>query len=281
MMFLYNLLDLLCSVRQGTILTDGEIMYTKDDYIAVFDSGVGGISVLRQLRKLMPEENFVYYGDSANAPYGSRPTEEVKQLSLAVADKLLAEYPVKALVVACNTATAAAIIALREAHPDLIVVGIEPAVKLAADTYPGGNVGVLATEVTLREEKFSNLVRRFEEQCTVHRIPAPGLVNLIEAGKNDSPEMIELLKKLLGDYIGKLDALVLGCTHYPFVTRNIASIMGPTTEIMHGGKGTARETKRRLELAGLLRSGTGSVVIRNSANDADMIRLSHLLLESE
>ena len=281
MMSLYNLLDLLCSVRQGTILTDGEIMYTKDDYIAVFDSGVGGISVLRQLRKLMPEENFVYYGDSANAPYGSRPTEEVKQLSLAVADKLLAEYPVKALVVACNTATAAAIIALREAHPDLIVVGIEPAVKLAADTYPGGNVGVLATEVTLREEKFSNLVRRFEEQCTVHRIPAPGLVNLIEAGKNDSPEMIELLKKLLGDYIGKLDALVLGCTHYPFVTRNIASIMGPTTEIMHGGKGTARETKRRLELAGLLRSGTGSVVIRNSANDADMIRLSHLLLESE
>ena len=281
MMSLYNLLDLLCSVRQGTILTDGEIMYTKDDYIAVFDSGVGGISVLRQLRKLMPEENFVYYGDSANAPYGSRPTEEVKQLSLAVADKLLAEYPVKALVVACNTATAAAIIALREAHPDLIVVGIEPAVKLAADTYPGGNVGVLATEVTLREEKFSNLVRRFEDQCTVHRIPAPGLVNLIEAGKNDSPEMIELLKKLLGNYIGKLDALVLGCTHYPFVTRNIASIMGPTTEIMHGGKGTARETKRRLELAGLLRSGTGSVVIRNSANDADMIRLSHLLLESE
>ena len=93
--------------------------------------------------------------------------------------------------------------------------------------------------------------------------------------------MLALLERILAPYVGKLDALVLGCTHYPFVTRNIASIMGPTTEIMHGGKGTARETKRRLELAGLLRSGTGSVVIRNSANDADMIRLSHLLLESE
>ena len=256
-------------------------MYTKDDYIAVFDSGVGGISVLRQLRKIMPEENYIYYGDSANAPYGSRPTDEVRQLSLAVAEKLTTEYPVKALVVACNTATAAAIKALRSRYPDLIVVGIEPALKLAADSFPGGNLGVLATEVTLREEKFDALVHRFEENCTVHKIPAPGVVNLIEAGKNDSPEMMALLEKILIPYVGKLDALVLGCTHYPFVARNIATVMGPGTRILHGGKGTARETKRRLEQADLLRCGAGSVEIRNSAADEEMIRLSHALLEGE
>ena len=256
-------------------------MYTKEDYIAVFDSGVGGISVLRQLRKLMPEEKYVYLGDSANAPYGSRPTEEVRQLSLAAAKKLTTEYPVKALVVACNTATAAAISQLRSAYPDLIVVGIEPALKLAADNFPGGQLGVLATEVTLREEKFDALVHRFEENCTVHKIPAPGVVNLIEAGKNDSPEMIDLLKNLLAPYVGKLDALVLGCTHYPFVTRNIASIMGPKTQLLHGGKGTARETKRRLEAAGLLRTGEGSVEIINSSGDPRMLRLSQALLEGE
>ena len=256
-------------------------MYTKDDYIAVFDSGVGGISVLRQLRKLMPEENYIYYGDSANAPYGSRPTEEVRQLTLAVAEKLTTEYPVKALVVACNTATAAAIKLLRKTYPDLIVVGIEPAVKLAADSFPGGNLGVLATEVTLREEKFDNLVHRFDGDCTVYKIPAPGVVNLIEGGKNDSPEMLELLRSILDPYVGKLDALVLGCTHYPFVARNIASIMGPGTVLLHGGKGTARETRRRLQEAGLLRSGQGSVRIRNSSPDPEMLRLSGALLDGD
>ena len=122
-----------------------------ENYIAVFDSGVGGISVLRQLRKAMPREKFLYYGDSANAPYGSRPTYEVQQLSLDVAEKLLG-MGIKALVVACNTATAAAIETLRETYPDLIIVGIEPALKPAADMFPGGCIGVLATEVTLREE---------------------------------------------------------------------------------------------------------------------------------
>lgn len=254
-------------------------MYKPDDCIAVFDSGVGGISVLRQLRKLLPEENYVYYGDSANAPYGVRSTEEVRALTLAAAKKLTTTYPVKALVVACNTATAAAITTLRTQYPDLIVIGIEPALKLAADSFPGGNLGVLATEVTLREEKFDALMSRFSRECTVYKIPAPGVANLIEEGKNDSPEMISLLKTLLEPYVGKLDALVLGCTHYPFVTRNIAAIMGPKTQLLHGGKGTARETKRRLEKAGLLRSGEGSVEILNSSESKKMLRLSHALLE--
>ena len=254
-------------------------MYTRDDYIAVFDSGVGGISVLRQLRKLMPEENYVYFGDSANAPYGSRPTEQVRALTLAAAEKLITEYPVKALVVACNTATAAAIKQLRSAYPDLIVVGIEPALKLAADSFPGGNLGVLATEVTLREEKFDQLMHRFDQDCKVYKIPAPGVVELIESGKNDSPEMLALLEKLLGSYVGKLDALVLGCTHYPFVARNIASIMGDQTRLLHGGPGTARETKRRLEKADLLRTGEGSVTILNSGADPRKLQLAQALLE--
>ena len=129
-------------------------MNLKQDYIAVFDSGVGGISVLRHLIRHMPGERFLYYGDSAKAPYGSRTTEEVRQLTLAAAEKLTNEYPVKALVIACNTATAAAVTQVREKYADLIVIGIEPALKVAADHFPGGRIGVMATEVTLREEKF-------------------------------------------------------------------------------------------------------------------------------
>ena len=260
-------------------MTDGEIMYTPNDYIAVFDSGVGGISVLRQLRKMMPQERFIYFGDSANAPYGAKSTAEVRALSLAAAEKLMAEYPIKALVVACNTATAAAIKTLRATYPDLIVVGIEPAVKVAADHLPQGSIGVMATSVTLREEKFDALVHRFEGR-TIYKIPAPGLVQLIEAGKSDDPETDALLRKLLSPYLGKIDALVLGCTHYPFVTRRIKRILGPGTVVVHGGRGTAKETRRRLDQAGLLRSGTGSVEILNSLNDDHILQLCRKLLEA-
>ena len=253
-------------------------MFRKEDYIAVFDSGVGGISVLRQLRKLMPEENYIYYGDSANAPYGSRTTEEVRTLTLAAAEKLVTEYPVKALVIACNTATAAAIEVLRETYPNLIVIGIEPAVKLAADHFPGGRLGVMATEVTLREEKFDHLMHRFDRECTITKIPAPGLVQLIEAGKSDTPETDEFLQKLLGPYVGQLDALVLGCTHYPFVSRRIGKVLGPETVLLHGGKGTARETRRRLEKADLLREGAGCVKIISSADDPAVTELAWKLL---
>ena len=253
-------------------------MYTPEDRIAVFDSGVGGISVLRHLTRLLPEEQFVYFGDSANAPYGSRPTAQVRELSLAVARRLLDTYPVKALVVACNTATAAAIDTLREAYPDLIVIGIEPALKLAADHYPGGNIGVMATQVTLREEKFDALLHRFDDNCTVCKIPAPGLVELVEGGRADSPEMEAFLRELLAPYVGKLNALVLGCTHYPFAAAAISRIMGPGTVLLDGGEGTARETKRRLAAAGLLRRGTGSVTVENSANDPKLTELAWKLL---
>ena len=249
--------------------------------IAVFDSGVGGISVLRHLRRLMPGENYLYFGDSANAPYGSRTTDEVRELTLAAA-RYLTGQPIKALVIACNTATAAAVQQVRAAYPDLVVIGIEPALKLAADHYPGGRIGVMATEVTLREEKFDTLLHRFDENCTVAKIPAPGLVQLIEAGKTDDPQTDALLSRILGPYVGKLDALVLGCTHYPFAAGAIGRLLGSDVVLLDGGEGTARETMRRLSQAGLLaREQTGTVTIKSSAPGAGMIELAARLLEKE
>ena len=256
-------------------------MHSQQDYIAVFDSGVGGISVLRHLRRVLPGERFLYFGDSANAPYGSRSTEEVRQLTLAAVKKLTSEYPIKALVIACNTATAAAVQQVRGAYPDLIVIGIEPALKVAADHFPGGRVGVMATEVTLREEKFDTLLHRFDENCTITKIAAPGLVPLIEQGKVDDQDTEALLHRILDPYIGKLDALVLGCTHYPFASAAISRVLGPEVVLLEGGDGTARETRRRLEKAGLLELGEGEVKIINSSLDSRMIALSYERLNQE
>ena len=256
-------------------------MRAKEDYIAVFDSGLGGISVLRHLRRLMPGERYLYFGDSANAPYGSRTTAEVRALTLAAAERLLAEKPLKALVLACNTATSAAVKELRAAYPDLIVIGIEPALKVAADHFPGGRIGVMATEVTLREEKFDTLLHRFQESCSITKIPMPGLVQLVEAGKTDSPEMDALLRQLLAPYIGKLDAVVLGCTHYPLAASAISRVLGENVVLLEGGEGTARETRRRLAGEGLLEEGCGELLMENSSADPRLIRLGYDLLNQE
>ena len=253
-------------------------MNTKQDYIAVFDSGVGGISVLRHLRRVMPGERYLYFGDSANAPYGTRTKQEVGALTFAAARRLVGQG-VKALVVACNTATSAAIGDLRAAYPELIVIGIEPALKLAADRFPGGGIGVMATPMTLREEKFENLMHRYETVSRVYKLPAPGLVELVEQGRADSPEAEALLTALFAPYLGKLDAVVLGCTHYPFAAKAIARVLGEKVALLDGGDGTARETRRRLEEAGLLENGSGEVVLTNSLPDGDILRLSRELLE--
>ena len=238
---------------------------TKEDYIGVFDSGVGGISVLRHLRRVMPNERFLYYGDSANAPYGIRTKAEVRDLSFAVAEKLMARG-LKALVIACNTATSAAVKDLREKYPDMIIVGIEPALKLAADRYPGGGIGVMATPMTLSD---------------IYKIPAPRLVEIVEAGMVDTRRTIDMLQKLFTPYRGRLDALVLGCTHYPFASHTISRILGGQVDILDGGDGTARETRRRLEEAGLLRDGPGEVIIENSRNSPEILGLSWRLLEGK
>ena len=236
----------------------------KEDYIAVFDSGVGGISVLRELVRQMPGENYLYFGDSANAPYGKRTTEDVRQLTLEAAEMLLSRGA-KALVVACNTATAAAI-------------GIEPALKVAADRFPGGKVGVMATPVTLREDKFSAQLERFSGM-EVSLIPVPDLVELVEQGHTDDETVEALLRPVLQPFAGKLDAVVLGCTHYPFAAAAISRILGPNTAVLDGGPGTARETHRRLAEADLLLEGDGSIQFENSAGDPDKLRLCATLLE--
>jgi glutamate racemase len=248
-----------------------------NDYIALFDSGVGGISVLRQLRRLLPEERYLYLGDSANAPYGTKSREEVRNLSFAAAEKLMSRG-IKALVVACNTATSAAIEELRSAFPDLIVIGIEPALKVAADRFPGGRIGVMATPMTLGQEKFAHLLERFSHTCQVIKLPAPGLVELVETGKGNSPEAQALLEPLLAPHAGQLDALVLGCTHYPFAAEVITGILGERTLLLDGGEGTARETRRRLAEQGLLRTGKGEIVIENSLGDEKLLALSYELL---
>ena len=251
-------------------------MKKKDLKIAVFDSGVGGISVLKELMQLMPEEQYIYFGDSANAPYGTRTTEEVRVLTLNAA-AMLYERGIKALVVACNTATAAAIELLRKEYPDIVVIGIEPALKMATDRFPRGHVGIMATQVTLREEKLEHLVGRFPD-AKVERIPAPGLVELVEQGKAESPEAEELLRKILTPYLGQLDAIDLGCTHYPFVKAAVRKVLGELVTIVDGGAGTARHTKRCLEERGWLREGQGSLQMENSSGRQELLDLGMELL---
>ena len=248
-------------------------MNCKSDYIAVFDSGVGGISVLRELLKHLPNERFLYFGDSINAPYGVRPREEVEQLTMAALEKLM-ERGLKAFVIACNTATAAAVDALRAKYPDLIIVGIEPAVKLAADRHPGGHIAVMATPGTMKSPRVLALMDRFRDQCTIESLPAPGLADLVEANQQNGPEGEALLRPMLEPYIGNLDALVLGCTHYPFAAEMLQKILGPNTELLDGGDGVARQTKRRLAAADLLWDGPGELIIENSLPGDTMIKLS-------
>ncbi len=255
-------------------------MNQRSDYIAVFDSGVGGISVLRHLVKQMPGERFLYYGDSANAPYGTKTVAQVQELSIAVAEKLRAQG-IKALVIACNTATAAAVDLLRQRYPELIVVGIEPAVKLAADRFPGGTVGVMATPLTTDSEKLHALEERWQDKCNIIPLPTPGLVELVEAGKAVSAESEVLLRPMLKPYAGKLDAVVLGCTHYPFAAATIQGLLGADTVLLDGGEGTARETQRRLAAAGLLHEGEGEVLIQSSAEDPQMLQRCWELLKAE
>ena len=252
-------------------------MACREDYIAVFDSGVGGISVLRELIKQMPGENYLYFGDSANAPYGKKSTREVQLLTLKNA-QMLFDRNVKALVVACNTATAAAIDLLREAFPDKLILGIEPALKPAVRQFPAGTIGIMATQVTLREEKLSRLLAQFPD-ARVEKIAAPGLVELIEQGRANAPETEDLLRKILSPYKGKLDGLVLGCTHYPFVKQAISRILGDGTILFDGGEGTARQTRRCLEEQGLLNNGQGSVIMENSLGTPALLQLSFSLLE--
>lgn len=251
-------------------------MAAKADYIAVIDSGVGGISVLRELVKHMPNERYLYFGDSANAPYGTRSPQQIRELVEHTVSRLMTRG-IKALVVACNTATATAIDYLRSKYPDFIIIGIEPAVKPAVQQFPQGAIGIMATPVTLQGDKLRHLLEQYPHP-QVHLIPAPGLVELVEAGMAHTPQVEAFLRPLLTPYAGKLDALVLGCTHYPFVKDTISQILGENTVLIDGGTGTALHTRRRLEQADLLHQGPGCIVLENSLDDPQIISLCNTLL---
>lgn len=247
--------------------------------IGVFDSGMGGISVLRELVKVMPHEDFIYFGDSVNAPYGTKPTDQIRELTIRHVENLMKEGA-KGIVVACNTATSAAVAVLRKMYPKLPLVGIEPAIKPAAVERPGARIVVMATPMTIRQEKFCRLMARYEDKIHIVPLPCPGLMEFVERGDLDGEDLQEYLTKLLSQVDGEpIDGIVLGCTHYPFVREMIQSIVGNSVTIYDGGPGTARQMKRRLGESDLLnkKQEKGTVKFYNSRNTEEEIQLCRSL----
>lgn len=258
-----------------------EYILDKKNPIAVFDSGVGGISVLRQLIRIMPDEDFIYFGDSKNAPYGIKTKEEVRDLTIQCAKQLF-DQGAKGLVVACNTATSAAVRVLREMYPYIPIVGIEPALKPAALCMPHPRVLVMATPMTIREDKFHQLMERYENDAEIIPLPCPGLMDFIERGDLDGEDLHKYLQDLLYSYSdNQVDAAVLGCTHYPFARKQIQRVLGEKVRIFDGGEGTAREIRRRLAEKDLLKQGSapGKILLRNSLDDGMKIDLCRYLLD--
>lgn len=248
--------------------------YNSSSPIAVIDSGIGGITVLRKLYKLMPNENFIYFGDSANAPYGVKTKEEIKNLTVSAAERLM-KRGVKAVVIACNTATSAAASYLREKYPDFIFIGLEPAVKPAALSKENPRVLVLATPLTLKEEKFNKLVYSYKDKAEFISLPAPDLVKYIESGKLDTPAEISYLEEILEPYRdNKVDAVVLGCTHFPFARKSIIKILGDKVQVFDGGLGAAMHCKHCLEEKGLLNESVDEGTISFENSDSDKIEIS-------
>lgn len=255
-------------------------MSTDNRPIGVLDSGLGGISVLRELVKLMPGEDFIYYGDSANAPYGTRTPEEVIDLTKKDVEFLL-ERGAKAIVVACNTATSVAIKELRAAYEEVLpVIGIEPALKPAVKAKEHSKVVVMATPMTLSQTKFNSMMHIYEDDANIIKMPCPGLVEYIESGVLEGPVLDAYLEKQFAPYDkAEIDAVVLGCTHYPLI-REVIQKRLPGVFVYDGGFGTAKQTKRRLAERGLLsdRESGGKVEIFNSRNTEEILELSRRLL---
>ncbi len=248
--------------------------------IGVFDSGVGGISVLRELIQIMPNENYLYFGDSIHAPYGTKKLEEVRALTIKNVQALL-ERGAKSIVVACNTATSAAVAILRKMYPDLPLVGIEPAIKPAVFACPGQRVVVMATPMTLCQEKFQKLMWKYEDVAQIIPLPCPGLMEFVERGDLESEELHKYLTELLwGVRKENIAAIVLGCTHYPFARGMISDVVGKEVAIFDGGNGTAREMRRRLMVVGKLSDAKnrGSVEFLNSRNTKKEQELCQFLL---
>ena len=252
-------------------------MNDRTDPIGIFDSGLGGISTLNEMRKLLPGERFIYYGDTGNAPYGTKSREEVLQCVRRVVDRLTGER-IKALVIACNTATSVAAAQLRR-ELQIPVIGMEPALKPAHEIRKSGKILVLATPLTLREDKFSRLMSLYGEGA--EKVPCDGRVELVEAGDREGAK--RYLEKVLGRFrLDEVDAVVLGCTHYVFLREMIQSMIPEHIAITDGNAGTARQLRRVLDERGLLNSaGEGSVRLLTSGTDADLERMKDLLQRAD
>lgn len=248
-------------------------MNQKRDPVGVFDSGVGGISTLREMIRELPDERFLYYGDMAHAPYGTRSTQEVIACVRNVVGQLM-KKDIKALVIACNTATGAAAATLRR-ELSIPVIGMEPALKPASKARKNGSVLVLATPLTLHQEKFENLMKKYGEGAV--KVPCPGLMELVEA--DDGAGAFQYLKELFSRYpADKVDAVVLGCTHYVFLKDMIRDLLPERIAITDGNAGTARQLRRVLEREGLLNDeGPGSVELETSGTKEQLELMRKLM----
>lgn len=255
-------------------------MTNNNNPIGVFDSGVGGLSVLQHIRTALPRESLVYVADSGHAPYGGKPVDFIVRRSLAITEFLL-EQQVKAVVVACNTATAAAIARLRACF-SIPIVGIEPALKPAVATTRSGVVGILATGSTVRSDKFATLLDQHGQRARVIVQPCPGLADCVERGDLHGPRCQMLLTRYLQPLLAEgADTLVLGCTHYPFLIPAIQRLAGPTVAILDPSPAVARQLRRRLETGSLLTGepATGGVRYFSSGPPEPTAALMARLLE--
>ena len=241
--------------------------------VGVFDSGIGGISTLRDMIRELPDERFIYYGDVAHAPYGIKTTEEVIACVRTVVNHLL-ERDIKALVIACNTATGAAAAVMRR-ELAIPVIGMEPALKPASEIRKNGSVLVLATPLTLQQEKFRNLMKQYGEGAV--KVPCPGLMELVEAEDRDGAR--SYLEDLFTRYPpDQVDAVVLGCTHYVFLKDMFRELLPDRIAITDGNAGTARQLRRVLSRSGLLNpEGPGSAELETSGTEKDIALMKKLL----
>lgn len=221
--------------------------------VGVFDSGIGGLSVLQALRSELPHQRFVYLADSGHAPYGERDAAHVIARSTAITRHLREAHDIQALVVACNTATAAAIHLLREEHPDLPIVGVEPALKPAAQNSRTRRIGVLATRSTLNSAKFQALMNSLQDPVDLVLQPCDGLADAIE--RQDADRINTLARHYVaalgrcGQKPGDIDTVVLGCTHYPLIEASLQALLGPGVALISSGAPVARQTRRVLPQA--------------------------------
>ena len=233
-------------------MTDESVQLASARPIGVLDSGVGGLSVLRQLRALLPTESMEYVADQAHVPYAPRQADEVRGFATGLSRFLLARHA-KLIVLACNTASVAALEPLRRTFPETPFVGMDPAIKPAAADTRTGKIGVLATPGTFRSERYAHLLREFARGIEVVTCPCPGLVELIESGQLDTPAAAALLRSFIEPMVRQgVDTLVLGCTHFPLAMAQIQAAAGPGVRLIAPAPAVARQARHRLAERGLL-----------------------------